>query len=465
MKILLVRVKKNRSMFLHETNITGIYPPLGLAYIASILKNAGYNVEILDLEISNLKTILGKNVPDVILFTATTLIWPDVVWTASLMKQHFADVLIGVGGPHVSAYPALSLANEVIDFGIYGEGEKTILEVLERIKQKQGLDDVKGCVFKKNGKTAVNPPRLEIEDLDSIPFPAIDLLPYRKYFAFTVKHPFFTIVTSRGCPFKCKFCYQGYLGKYRFRSPENVVEEIEIYLKKYGIKEIIIFDETFAVEKKRVLRICSLINKKKLKFMWDVRTRIDLLDEEILQSLKRAGCYRLNFGIELGDQKILDKMDKGFSLKNVKEKVKQAKKIGFKLRGYFMLAYPGETYESILKTINLAKTLPLDWASFTITIGLPETEIYKRALEEGYFHVDYWKEYTKGNILNTWPNFIPDGLKEEDLYRLKRKAYREFYFRSGIIWSMTRELKLVSLVKNSAQVVRLLPHACRSLVK
>lgn len=466
MKILLIR--SNSLGSLYETNITGIYPPLGLLYIASVLRNEGYKLSFLDNNIFHfkdnlLKKEIKKIAPDVVLLSSMTPSWPRLVTLSKLIKDISSKIIVGVGGPHLSAYPRESLSIKTFDFGVYGEGESTILDVLKKIQTNGTLSDVRGCIYKKNGKIVVNSHREAIDDLDSIPFPAIDLAPYRKYFALAVKHPFFTMVTSRGCPYKCRFCFQEYLGRYRVRSPENVAEEMEILVNKYKIQEIILFDETFLVEEERALKICELIHRKRLRFKWDVRTRVDLLNEEVLRSLKSAGCYRLHLGVESGKQEILDKMDKGFNISEIIEKVYLAKKHGFELRGYFMLAYPGETYGSIYKTIEFAKSLPLDWASFTITIGLPGAGIYKEALENGYFHVDHWKEYTKGNILPSKPYFIPEGLRKKNLFGLKKKAYLEFYLRPGIIWNILKSLKLVDVAINFRIFTKLLPSVYHSM--
>lgn len=316
----------------HETNITGVYPPLGLAYIASVLRNAGYQVTILDNQILRLHNNLLKNeikkiAPDVVLLSAMTPLWPGLIRLSKLVKDASPQIIIGAGGPHLTAYPRESLSSKSFDFGVYGEGETTILEALKTIQEGRGLDGVKGCIFRKNAKIVVNAPREEIDDLDSIPFPAIELLPYKKYIALSVRNPFFTIVTSRGCPYTCKFCFQGYLGRYRARSPENVVEEIEMLVNKYKVQEIITFDETFGVEEERALKICELVRKKGIKFKWDIRTRVDLLGEEVLRSLKSAGCYRIHLGIESGDQEILYKMGKRISISEVVERVNLAKKL------------------------------------------------------------------------------------------------------------------------------------------
>lgn len=466
MKILLVR----NSGFRGETNITGVYPPLGIAYLAAVLRNSGYQVKILDNQVLNLnreslKKEIKKSSPDIVLLSSMTPLWPASLEAAKIAKEISPRIIVGSGGPHMAVYLRESLLSGLIDFGVYGEGENTIIDVLKQLENKNGLDEVKGCVFRKNGETIVNPPREEIENLDDIQFPAVDLLPHKRYFALLVDHPFMTMITSRGCLYKCKFCFQGYLGKYRFRSPENVVEEMDICVNKYGVREIIIFDETFAAEKERVIKICELIKKKRLRFKWDIRTRVDLLDRDLLESLKSAGCCRLHLGIESGNQEILNRMSKGINISQIDKKIRLASELGFELRGYFMLGYPGETSSTIFDTIKFARHLPLDWASFTVTIGLPGTEIYNNALKNQYFRADYWREYTKGNYLDSKPYFVPEGMKEKDLFELKKKAYWEFYSRPRIICNVLKSLNPVSLIKNSRAFIKFLPLAYNSITK
>ncbi len=468
MKILLIR--NSELGFSNETNITGVYPPLGLAYIASVLRENSHHINFMDNQIlrlpdNRLKDEIRRFNPEVALLSSMTPSWQESVKLSQLIKDVSAQIIIGVGGPHLSVYPAESLSHKSFDFGVYGEGENTILEVLKAIQAGRTLDGIKGCIFRNNGEVVVNSPRQEIDDLDLIPFPSVDLLPYKKYIALSVDNPFFTLVTSRGCPYNCKFCFQGYLGGYRVRSPENIVNEMEILVNKYGVREIIVFDETFAIEEERVLQICERIQKKRLKFKWDIRTRVGLLNENVLMLLKSAGCTRIHLGIESGNQEILCNMGKMTNIPEIIDKVNLANKFGFEIRGYFMLAYPGDTYKSTCKTIEFAKSLPLDWASFTVTIGLPGTEIYKEALSSGRFHSDYWREYSIGNAIDSKPYFIPDDMKEDDLIKFKRKAYLEFYLRPRIIWAILKNLKLGKVANNFRVFIKLLPSVYYSTAK
>jgi len=460
MKILLLR--SNSLDPSTETNITGIYPPLGLAYLASALDSRGHDTTIIDNQIlgmrpARLKGVIAESAPELMLISSMTPSWHQAVRACRALKEAFPHIPIGVGGAQISAYPGESVAEPSIDFGVYGEGEITINEVARSLEEKKGLADISGVAFTEGGKVRVNPPRETVKELDSLAFPAIEKLPYERYRALSVRSPFFTMISSRGCPFKCGFCHQGYLGNYRARSAENVAEEITLLVKKHGIKEILFFDETFCIDKERTLSICDMISQRGLEFSWDIRTRVDLIDAETIKAMKKTGCSRIHIGIESGDQAVLDRMKKDISLCEIERKVRLAKDAGLEVRGYFMLAYPGETRETMLKTIEFSKSLPLDWASFTVTIGLPHTDIYLEALRSGYFTNDYWKEFTRMNTLADTPYFRPEGMSLKEVAGLKRKAYIEFYMRRSIIKNILTDLRAKKASRDVFSFMRFLP--------
>jgi len=464
-KILLIRCNESLRRpvsGLRETNVTGIYPPLGLAYIASVLRKAQYNVRVLDVHALNLtegeiRSFVKRNPADIIMLTSTTLIWPNVLETARIVKDSLPKALIGIGGPQLSAYPQESVSFDYIDFGVYGEGEATVLEVVDRYERNTEINNINGTVIKKDGHVTVNPAREPIEKLDEIPFPAIELFPYKKYRVLNIEYPFFTMVTSRGCPYRCAFCSQVYNGgKFRYRSAMNVVDEMELYARRYNAKELIIFDETFTVDKERVLNICKLIKDRKLKFRWNIRTRVDLVDRDMLGSLKEAGCYGLHMGVESGSQEILNIMKKDITIPQVKEAFRHANALGFETRGYFMIGYPGENLHTIKQTLRLAKELDLDWASFTVTIPHPKTDIYNYALENGYLKTDYWRDYTLGRVRGSVPYFTTGEYDTNRLIRIKNYAYLSFYSRISFITKKLLSKYLFRLIKNLFKNISLL---------
>jgi radical SAM superfamily enzyme YgiQ (UPF0313 family) len=230
-----------------------------------------------------------------------------------------------------------------------------------------------------------------IGDLDSMPFPARDLVPYKKYTSLLATSSVVTTMfTSRGCPYKCSFCDRPHLGSvFRYRSAEDVVAEMEECIRM-GIGEILIYDDTFTVNRQRVMDICNLILKKRLKFRWDIRARVNTVDFEMLKLLKKAGCERIHYGVESGNQGILNILKKGITLEQVRKAFRMTKKVGISTLGYFMIGSPSETRETIMQTINFAIEIGADFAHFTITTPFPGTELYRDALKKGLIKTEVW---------------------------------------------------------------------------
>ncbi len=425
-----------------------IYPALGLGYIASYIREHGFPVDILDAHALNLtpeefvERVKSSNA-DVVGITSTTIGWPGAVEAAKLVKKALPNTLLVVGGPQLSIYPKECLSFDPIDVGVIGDGEETFLEILKRVEAKESLKGILGTVVKIDGKIELNPPRPWIINLSSLPHPAVDLFPLDKYQCLTVDKPFFTMISTRGCPYKCGFCSQIYCGnRVRFRTPEDIVSEIETYVKKYGAKEIIMFDETFTLNEKRVLKICNLIKEKKLKFKWNIRTRVDTITEPMMKALKETGCYGLHMGVESGSPKILKIMRKGITLEQVRWAFSTAKKYGFITRGYFMIGYLDEDMETYKATVNLAKELDLDWASFSITTPLPATHLFDEAVKRGYIDPDFWKKYTLLQVSKKeFPHIPSPYWDEEKLQQMMNQAYFQFYLRPSFVWKRISSIK------------------------
>lgn len=417
-----------------------VYPALGVMYVAAMLREDGFPVEIIDAHLDNLygadfqKTLQEKK-PDVIGFTATTVGWPSVVACAKLAREACPKALIVMGGPHLEVYPRESISFPWIDMCVMGDGEETFLEIVRRFDGGESLDNILGTCAKVDGEVRLNPTRPWKRRLDDIPFPAVDLVPWDRYHVLTVKAPFFNMVTTRGCPYKCSYCSQVYAGDtIRYRSAENVVDEIEIYAKKYGAREIIMFDETFTVKKSRVLKICSLMLERKIKIGFDMRTRVDCLDEEMIEALQAAGCRRVHFGLESGSPRILQAMNKGTTVDKARETIRLCKKHGISVRAFFMIGYLDEDMESYEETVRFSQELPLDWASYSITTPLPHTGLYREAMQRGYIDGDYWRDYTllKKDRLD-FPHLVTDHWDEDKLKKMQSRAYRKFYLRPAYV--------------------------------
>lgn len=443
MEIVLVRCRAELGP--RETNVSGVYPPLGLAYVAAVLRQAGHGVTILDGEALRLSSAeLLAQIPRsaaIVGFTSSTLAWPTVRHVARLAKQQAPQQVLVLGGPHVTAFPDESLQAAPFDAGVLGDGELSMVAIADRVSRGQPLDGLPGCAVRTAEGIRTNPAIAWIQDLDKLPMPALDLLPMNRYRSIGVCDPFVTMISSRGCPFRCAFCSQVYSGdRLRTRSPESIVEEMERAVKDYGAREIVLFDETFGVKRKDALRLCELIRQRGLKFRWNARTRIDAMDEEMLLALRSAGCYILHLGIESGTQRILDRMCKGINLEQVRKGTQLARKLGFVIHAYFMIGYPGETREEVETTLRFSRELPLDWASFTVALPHPRTKLCDIAVGEGRLPAKYWEQYTLGELPEgaEIPAFESAEFSADDLKKAKRRAYIEFYGRPAVAWKTLR---------------------------
>jgi len=423
-------------------------PPLGLMNIASYLeKNTNYKIKILDCQVEHinyeqLKERIKQENPDVIGITTTTFTLLDVLETTRIVKQVNPIIKVVLGGPHVHIYPEETIKIKEVDYCVLGEGEMPFKDLLDNLDNIEKLYGVKGIVFRDKNKIVNTGPREPIKNLDSLPFPARHLIPFKKYSSMVAtRFPITTMFTSRGCPYKCLFCDRPHLGKnFRARSAKNVVDEME-ECQKMGIKEIFIYDDTFGVDRQRMLDICLDIKKRNLDIAWDIRTRVNTVDKEVLEALKEAGCQRIHYGVEAGTQKILNVLRKGITLEQAEKAFELTKKAGIQTLAYFMIGSPTETREDILKTIKFMKKLNPDYTHIATTTPFPATDLYKMALKEKVVTYDVWQEFAK----NPKPDFVTPvwekELSQKELFCLLKKAYRSFYLRPNYILKKIIQLK------------------------
>ncbi|MCD6371797.1 MAG: cobalamin-dependent protein [Candidatus Aenigmarchaeota archaeon] len=407
-------------------------PPLGLAYIASSLMSRGHEVKVLDLNLyktpeKRLRKYLQSFSPDVVGVTVTTPTTSSAKRVLEITKEVDPSTTLVVGGSHITFKGKEFLENSVANIGVVGEGEETIIDIVENLHKRQKLKRIKG-IWLKNKKVVFTGARNFIEDLDRLCFPSLYLLPigyYRKPIGEPRK--FISMISSRGCPFSCSFCSKP-LGKIcRFRSPKNLMEEIFFHLERIGerkIKEIVFYDDIFTFNKKRVIEFCKLLISSGLNIKWKCESRVDLVDKEMLIWMKKAGCYMIAYGIESGNQKILDYLKKGFSIKQIKDAVKITKKVGIKILGYFILGAPGEGIDEIKNTIKFAKLLNIDYAQFSILTPYPGSEIFSLLKkDEDFDEVIYFGRILDKKIVNC--SNIPTHV----LKRMYKKAFFSFYVR------------------------------------
>ncbi|MCX8181866.1 MAG: B12-binding domain-containing radical SAM protein [Candidatus Methanomethyliaceae archaeon] len=420
-------------------------PPLGLAYIAAAIKKEGYDVSIIDsvaLDISHHKLgeILQREHPDVIGVTSTTPTIYDAMKSVTIAKNVCPDSITIMGGCHITFLPEETMGEcTSLDIGVIGEGEATVVDLLNAFEAKKPLSEVDGIVYRKDAKLVRTRPRRLIENLDDIPFPARDLLPLDRYTVLGERHRLGNILTSRGCPFRCIFCSssQFYGKRFRARSPKNVVDEIEELINKYKIKTFEIIDDNFTVDKKRAMEITEEIIRRGLKIWWTCGSRVDLISRELLESMKKAGCALIYYGIESGSERVLSILRKGITLEQAKSAIRLAKEVGMEVVGSFIIGVPGETKEDVMKTIKFAKESGIDFAQFTAMTPYPGTEVYEIAKREGLLRTNDWSHYTTIN-----PVMRTKELTVEEISYLVGLAYRRFYLSLSFIYKQLAKKRL-----------------------
>ncbi|MCD6093950.1 MAG: radical SAM protein [Candidatus Omnitrophica bacterium] len=423
------------------------YPPLGLCYLAAVLKEAGFEVRIFDFQIQEIdyqeaaNKILNES-PTYIGITSTTVAINNAAHLAKTLKEKDTQTQIILGGPHVSALPIETMKRfSQFDVGVIGEGEETVLELLNVLEEKGNLDEVRGLVIRKDGELRLAERRDFIENLDTLPLPAWDLLPDfsnyggSQFIGFETRLTF-RLITSRGCPFHCTFCDRNIFGnRYRMNSVDYILKMIKELYFRYGVRHIYFSDDNFTTSKTRTRELCRRLEEEHLDLTWDCNTRLDQVDLQLLKEMKRAGCQHIAYGIESGNQKILNLLKKGTTLKQIERALQWTKDAGIDARGNFMLGNPGETKETIEETIEFAKRLPLNTFKMSFFTPFPATEIYKEIEKYGRFDED-WEKLSKYS-----PVFIPHGLTQKDLERYFKMAYRSFYFRPKMVVHYLKRIK------------------------
>jgi len=415
--------------------------PLGLAFLAGVTRREGYETYIVDAEVLGLtpegasEAIMLHN-PDVVGFTAVTISVHHAATVARLIKNIDNKVITLVGGHHISAVPieTMKLFSE-FDIGVLGEGEVTIVELLDALKNGRNLKDVKGLILREGDDFYLTGKRERLKELDSLPLPAWDLLPkISEYYCppvHTVKKlPATNLVTSRGCPGQCVFCARTvYENKGTYFTAARVMEMIKDLYHNYGIREIQFRDDNFTVFRKRLLELCENLKEARLDLAWSCTGRVDTVTPETLKAMKEAGCWQIWYGIESGSQRILDLVQKGTTIEGIREAVGWTRDAGINPCGFFIIGHPGETKESINETIAFAVNLDLAECHASFMTPFPGSELYITYEKYGAFEND-WKR------LNGWtPMFVPYGLTKEEMKYYSNKFHKRFFFRPKVIIS------------------------------
>ncbi len=369
------------------------FPPLGLGYLAAVLRQQGFTVALVDCTFLSHKQALQKikqSKPKIVGFYSMFSMKKTTLELATLLSND-CELLVA-GGPLPTLDPEGFL--DVFDVVAVGEGEETIVELARCVEQGLDVSGVRGIVYKKNGCTVSTGERKFIENLDLLPFPSRDLFDNTHYKAFFAKHFGYTttpMISSRGCPFSCDFCSRPVFGQnLRMRSPENIVAEAD-EIERLGYERIWFADDCFTLEKEQISRVCDLLVERRLHLEWECLSRVDTMDFEVATHMKLAGCKRVFFGIESGNDRILEIMRKRVSVYQARHAVYSAKAAGLEVGAFFIIGYPGENNKSILDTIRFATKLPLDYLSFTLPYPIPGTPLHDR-VKHGNVSAADWEE-------------------------------------------------------------------------
>ncbi len=428
MKVLLINPPDTASKYKF---IGLVAPPLGISYIAAVLEENGIEVKIIDgsavgMSWEELENEICNYSPDVIGVTALTPTINQGLKTAQIAKKACSDAYVVLGGYHPTFTYDELLKDDFIDFIICGEGEYTMLELVQTIQKGGDFRKVMGIATRKF-KT---PPRPIIEDLNEIPFPARHLLPMDKYKILNMKLTTGTMISGRGCPHRCSFCSSSAMHghKLRMRSAENIVDEMEHLIDVHDSKMIAFMDDTFTMNRKRVEEVCSEIKERELDFYWGCTTRADTLSKNLLKKMKDSGCVTIFLGVESADQQHLDDLNKKVTLNRIKETFKLTRELNVRTIASAVLGMPGDTRQSIEKTINFVKSLNPSYAVFSLATPYPGTDFYVKASKQNLIKVNDWSKYT---LLSPVLETVDCSL--EELKNLQKKAFKDFYLRPSYI--------------------------------
>lgn len=458
MKVLLINTPYTE-VYSKVPTTEGMAPPLGLAYLASYIREHGHEVQILDAEALQIRlSELYKHIAnfDVVGVGSMTPSLKNTIDSLGIVKKVNPECTTVMGGPHLSAIPVETL-NEypVIDVGVVGEGEVTFLELVDSLENGSDLSNIKGIVYRDEEKIKLTKRRELIENLDELPFLAYDLLPMEKYrppahhtsFAGKVKlRPFSLFITSRGCPFDCTFCASKVVWgkKVRFRSAENVLEEIDLLVNDYDVNCLEIADDNFTMNKKRMNEILDGLIEREYDLHFNCLSRVDMIDEESLIKLKEAGVYLIRFGVESGSQKVLDNMNKQVKVEQIRKAFELTKKAGIPSSASMIIGHPGETKDTFEESLKLVKEIEACAAHFFIAIPIVGTELYKIAKQKNLIvnpDWQYWVQIPEKPVLRT------ESLSTEDLLKLRRRAYRSFYLRFPYIFKTILRIRTFDQIK------------------
>ena len=444
------------------------YYPLGLAYLAAALQKEGHNVLIYDADCNinpskmdytlleesyplylrslkndnhhiwhEIKEEISKFKPDIVGISVWTTFAASAFKISSLCKNYDQNIPVVMGGPHITLkYEEVIKICPNVDFLIKGEGEITFCELAKAIEDKQSSEKnnnpfkkIKGISYKWNNKIIHNPPQEFISNLDLLPYPARDLLLNKDSYN---SEDMGLLMSSRGCPFNCSYCAtEIWKRSVRYHSVDYIIEEIKHIIKEFGTKQFTFKDDSFTINKNRVLEFCNRLIEEDININWDCNTRVDLIEEKLLRKMKASGCNSIKVGIETGSERVLELINKRTTLSQARAAAKLFKKVDIHWTGYFMMGVPSETKEEIYRTLNFMKELKPDFASFSVYEAFPGTELFNIGLENDLVQ----NERNLDDFYNISPKYYyvkditrrSDTIDNEDFIKLELEVKRAFH--------------------------------------
>lgn len=413
------------------------YPPLNLAMLAAMIGDIS-EVKILDLLASksprsDIISAIHDFAPDIVGISFATPTFNSAKELAKVIKESDKDIFMICGGPHATVMYEEVLNTTEIDLVVLGEGDLTIRKIVENYPD---IYNIEGIAYKNNGKVTKIEKNTSITNIDILPFPKWELVENKSIYrrAYCKKNPIGIIQTSRGCPACCVYCNKNIFGmRFRPMTPKRSVDEMEHTLNS-GFKEIHIMDDTFSLNLDRAKKICDEIIKRGLDFPWSLPNgiRVDRVDKELLEKMYYAGCYSVSFGVESGNQEVLNSIKKNITKEQVRKAIKMAKEVGLETNACFMLALPPDTEETMMDTINFSLELDPDIARFTIAIPFPGTEFFDMLEEKGLIRNHNWDDFHFHKMHSG--AFRHPNLDWEVIYDYYNMAYKKFYLRPKYIF-------------------------------
>lgn len=442
-----VRMVREGRCMQREGAWTVTWPPLTLVQMAAMLEKAGFKTAVYDcvaagISIRKLQTIVEDFNPGLaIINTATPSIASDLP-VARIMKKAAGNCRVGAIGIHVTVLPEEVLRSEpALDFVVRGEPEATVFELARRLSAGESdFRGIEGVSYRRGNRITHNPDRDFIRELDSLPFPAWHHVDFRNYIMPLTSRPFLLVSTSRGCHHRCKFCAaDAYYGReFRKRSPGRVVTELLHVKEKYNVSDFLFWSESFTEDKEYALAVAGEIIRRKGEFRWVCNSRVDNVNFEMLRKFRQAGCWMIGYGIESGNQAILDRAGKDITVEQIEKAVQEAKRAGLLTTGHVIFGLPGETRASAFQTIKFLDNLDLDFCQFYCAVPFPGSELYQEALRNGWLRDRNWRKFEQNfSVINT------GSLHPHEVMKIRKLAFRHFYLQRRNIMKIAGRLESV----------------------